>query len=302
MKNILLLVSILWCAASQAQSMTKGHLDEIGDLITQQGFPVKAWVWTPNGYDPKVQCNVIYMFDGQMLFDADKTWNHLEWTMDETVDHLIQQGILGPTIVVGISFTDSLRHSQYTPQKPFEQMSAAQQQLAMATKRPSGSLYYLKPIVCSDDYLDFVVARLKPYVDSHYATFPDRAHTYIGGASMGGLMAMYGMLEYPQMFRAAFCMSTNWPLTEQSADPGFMTAWEKYASQRLPLLTDHFIYMDHGGRGKDATYGEYQKRVDAFLRQSGFNRFETRVFPEHDHSEADWAKRIQEVLIRIFLQ
>jgi enterochelin esterase-like enzyme len=302
MKNYLLILSVFLSQWATSQSMSTGHLERLHDLKTNKGYAVKTWVWTPEGYDPKVPCNVIYMYDGQMLFDADSTWNHLEWTMDETVDHLMKQSIIGPTIVVGISFSDSLRHSQYTPQKPFEQMDAAQQQQAFIAKRPSGNLYYLKPIVCSDDFLDFVVHQVKPHVDSHYTTLKDRAHTYVGGASMGGLMAMYSLLEYPEVFDSAFCLSTNWPLTEQASDPGFMDAWQKYVAGRLPHLTDHFIYMDYGGRGKDATYGTYQKSMDDFLRRQGFNQFETRSFPEHDHSEADWAKRIQEVLIRIFLQ
>jgi enterochelin esterase-like enzyme len=302
MKTWMFFFAAMWAWVGQAQSTTSGQLAALSDLQTPNGHSVKAWVWTPESYDPKVPCNVVYMFDGQMLFDAATTWNHLEWTVDETVEHLMQQSIIGPTIVVGVSFTDGLRHSQYTPQKPFEALSKEQQLQAFSSKRSSGSLYYLKPVVCSDDYLDFLVHRLKPYVDEHYSTHRDRAHTYVGGASMGGLMAMYAMLEYPEVFKSAFCMSTHWPLTEKNLDPGFMEHWLNYVSGRLPKLSDHFIYMDHGGLGKDATYSDYQNRMDVFLRKQGFNQFDSKYFPDHDHSEADWAKRLQEVLIRIFLQ
>jgi len=298
----IVMMCLLGSSWIHAQQVSAGQLDIISHLKTALGHQQDVYVWTPAGYDASIPCNVIYMLDGQMLFDANTTWNHQEWTMDETIHTLMEEHIIGPTIVVGISFADSLRHSQYTPEKPFRRMSQMQQGQALTTKRSNGQLYYLKPEVCSDDFARFLVDTLKPFVDSNYTTYQDAAHTMIGGASMGALMAMYTLLEYPQVYGSAFCMSTNWPLTEASQDPGFLAAWQAYTLTRLSLLDQHFIYMDHGGLTKDATYGPYQQSMDVFFRKNGFNRFESKYFEAHDHSETSWSLRIREVLIRIFLQ
>ena len=298
----ILWMMFLWCPSASAQQVSFGQIDTLRHLKTALGHSQEVYVWTPAGYNSTAPCNVIYMLDGHMLFDANATWNHQEWTMDETVQTLMEEQIIGPTMVVGISFADSLRHSQYTPEKPFRRMTPMQQGQAFATKRSSGQLYYLKPEVCSDDFARFVVDSLKPYVDGKYRTHQDAAHTFIGGASMGGLMALYTLLEYPQVFGSAFCMSTNWPLTEAKQDPGFLAAWQEYVATRLSLLDKHFIYMDHGGQTKDATYGPYQQSMDLFFKKNGFNRFESKYFEAHDHSETSWSLRIREVLIRIFLQ
>ncbi|WP_199907827.1 alpha/beta hydrolase, partial [Klebsiella aerogenes] len=51
-----------------------------------------------------------------------------------------------------------------------------------------------------DKYTDFLARTLKPYIDAHYRTRPDAAHTAIAGSSMGGLIALYAGLKYPQVF------------------------------------------------------------------------------------------------------
>jgi len=278
-----------------------GRLDTLTNLKTTLGHQPPVYVWTPSAYDASKPCQVVYMFDGHMLFDGRTTWNKQEWTVDETVESLMSQQLVQPTIVVGLGIQDSLRHGQYSPEKPFRQLSEQQQQKALNSKRSSGQNYFRKKEVISDDYLQWLVNTVKPYIDKNYSTLADPAHTYIGGASMGGLMAMYTILEYPQVFEKAFCLSTNWPLTEAEQDMGFMEAWKNYLVTRLPLLNKHFIYMDYGAHGKDATYANYQKDMDNCLRTHGFNQFETKHYPMHDHSEAAWAARINEVLLRMFL-
>lgn len=63
----------------------------------------------------------------------------------------------------------------------------------------------------SDHYLEFLVAELKPFIDSQYRTLPGQPHTFIMGSSMGGLISLYATLEYPHIFAGAGCLSTHWP-------------------------------------------------------------------------------------------
>jgi enterochelin esterase-like enzyme len=302
MRNLILWLLVFSQSHMHAQTTELGKLDVHQDMKTPLGHTIPFWVWTSSNYIAQQPAQVMYILDGKMLFDAQVTWNNLEWTVDETIETLIGEHIFGPTIVIGISYADSMRHNQYTPEKPFRAMTQEQQNIALNSKRSNGSKYYLKEGVCSDDWLHFLVKDVKPFVEDRYGVQTTAANTWIGGASMGGLMAVYALLEYPQIFGACFALSTNWPLTEAALDPGFIVHWIKYTEQRIPLLSNHFLYMDYGDIGKDATYASYQTQMDNCLRKNGFNFFETKIYRGHDHSEASWARRLKDVFLRLHLR
>ena len=79
-------------------------------------------VWLPKDYNSNEQYAVLYMHDGQMLYDSTTTWNKQEWGVDEVMTSLIDQGKIRKTIVVGIWNTTD-RHAEYFPQKPFESLT-----------------------------------------------------------------------------------------------------------------------------------------------------------------------------------
>ena len=84
-------------------------------------------VWLPDDYTPSKRYAVLYMQDGQMLFDSSITWNRQEWGVDETLSRLMQQHKIQNCIVVGIWNGGQRRHAEYFPQKPFEAMSKVEQ-------------------------------------------------------------------------------------------------------------------------------------------------------------------------------
>lgn len=86
------------------------------------------WTWLPPGYPAAAPYAVVYMHDGQMLFDAAQTWNHQEWRVDETAAALIAAGRVRPFVVVGVWNVGAARVSEYFPQKPWEALTPAQQQ------------------------------------------------------------------------------------------------------------------------------------------------------------------------------
>jgi enterochelin esterase-like enzyme len=127
MKNLILIaISALFFIS--CQEIPKVNLPEVtsGKIIRLDNFKSEFVndrdidIWLPDGYSEETKYNVLYMHDGQMLYDANSTWNKQEWGVDETLAELINQGKIEPCIVVGIFNDQQDRHSDYFPQKPFE--------------------------------------------------------------------------------------------------------------------------------------------------------------------------------------
>ncbi len=82
--------------------------------------------------------------------------------------------------------------------------------------------------IYSDEYLKFLVKELKPFVDKNYSTYTDAPHTFMMGSSMGGLISMYAICEYPEVFGGAICMSTHWPGIFVSENNPIPLAFQNY--------------------------------------------------------------------------
>jgi enterochelin esterase-like enzyme len=255
-------------------------------------------VWLPDGYSSEKKYSVLYMHDGQMLFDSANTWNHQEWKVDETASLLMKEHKIRDCIVVGIHNGKKLRHCEYFPQAPFESLKRAQQDSIMMAKRPEG-LPVFYDAICSDNYLRFLVTELKPYIDSAFSTKADRDGTFIAGSSMGGLISMYAICEYPDVFGGAACLSTHWTGIFTTTDNPVPAKFMKYLKKKLPDPATHKLYFDYGSKGLDAIYKPYQQQADKILRRKGYsaeNRM-TQEFPGENHSEKAWAKRLEMPLI-----
>jgi predicted alpha/beta superfamily hydrolase len=144
--------------------------------IPQLGRARRVWVYLPPGYATSGRrYPVLYMHDGQNVFDA-ATSGFGEWGVDETLDSLHARG--GPdAIVVAVDHGGTRRMDEYSPWR---------------NARYGGGE--------GDAYVDFLAHTLKPYVDRHYRTQPNRESTGIAGSSMGGLISLYAGLKYPEVF------------------------------------------------------------------------------------------------------
>ena len=258
-------------------------------------------IWLPEGYNKDKKYAVLYMHDGQMLYDAQTTWNKQEWGIDETVGKLLKAKVIKPCIVVGIWNGDQTRHADYFPQKPFEGLPQATQDSLLQLKQGKALMFATK--VQSDKYLQFLVKELKPYIDQKYATLPDMANTMVAGSSMGGLISMYAICEYPDVFGGAACISTHWPGVFSNENNPIPTAFVNYLKNHLPDPAQHKIYFDHGDATLDALYALHQKRVDVVMKQKGYTpkNWQTKVFPGENHSEDAWKKRLA-IPIKFLLQ
>ena len=268
-----------------------GNLQRIKKFPSKLITPRTVDVWLPESYSPQKKYAVLYMNDGQMLFDASKTWNQQEWGVDEHIDKLVNNKVIKETIVVGIWNVGFERNSDYFPQKVYNQLANEDVRALVKMLENQGNSKTIK----SDNYLKFLVEELKPFIDENYATLSDYKNTSIMGSSRGGLISMYALCEYPQVFGAAACLSTHWIGTYTNIEKNQIPyAMFDYLSKHLPSPKTHKIYFDYGTKTLDALYLPYQEMVDTVLNLKGYgdSNFLNLRFEDADHSEKSWNKRL----------
>jgi len=282
---------------AQTTRVSKGTLVEIRHFASHYFQPRQVQVWLPPGYRQKQQQGrqyaVLYMHDGQMLFDADTTWNRQEWGVDETASLLQSAPGIKDFIVVGIFNGGADRHSEYFPQKPFMSLPDKTRTALYRAKRHKGEKLFSRP-VNSDAYLKFIVDELKPYIDQHFAVKTDRENTVIMGSSMGGLISLYALVEYPEIFGGAGCLSTHWPGIMPSDDNPVPERFYAYLKQYLPEGETHKFYFDYGSETLDAFYPPLQQQVDKIMQSKGYNsrHWLTKKFAGAGHNEDAWRSRL----------
>ena len=193
------LFGVIMTDVYSAQTVSTGKLTEFTKFESKYVSPRDVCVWVPDGYSPKNRYDVIYMHDGQMLFDANTTWNKQEWKVDEVAGSLIAEGKIRNCIVVAVSNISKTRYGDFLPQKTLEY-------LPEGTNIPKEIKYN------ADNYLRFLVEEVKPFVDKNYSTNKSKDHTFVMGSSMGGLISLYALCEYPDVFGGAGCVSTHVPM------------------------------------------------------------------------------------------
>ena len=240
--------------------LASGAIKSIDSFPSKYVRPRNVDVWLPNNYSEKNSYAVLYMHDGQMLFDANTTWNKQEWKVDEIIGGLLDSLKIKNTIVVAIWNHSDIRHTDYYPQKPFDLLPQKFKDsiLSEGEKQFGTTFNGLQ----SDNYLKFIVEEVKPFIDSNFSTLKTSENTFIAGSSMGGLISMYAMCEYPGVFGGAACLSTHWvgfmPQENSPVPASFFT----YLELNLPSSKNHKIYFDYGTNTLDEYSLPYQSRVE----------------------------------------
>jgi hypothetical protein len=291
--RLLLLLALIGSPA-WAAPFGPGRLEHVRNFPSAHVDPRHVSVWLPADYDPKgAPYDVLYMHDGQNLFDPATSYTKVDWGVDEAATKLMGEGAIRRTIVVGIWNTPK-RLREYVPAKAFDRLPARY------LDRVRG-LYQGAPL--SDGYLRFIVRELKPYVETRYNVASGPAHTAIMGSSMGGLISLYAIAEYPNIFGAAGCLSTHWPLLlppegQELSDADVntvATAFQGYLKSALPRPGRHRIYFDHGSETLDRHYARYQARIDRLFADRGWRQGRdliSRNFPGAAHNEQAWRARV----------
>lgn len=299
------LAMALLLGACTASAPTRASAEAPARVVFHPAFPSayvsarRVTVWLPPGYDGGTErYAVLYMHDGQNLLDPNSAMGHHAWEVDRHLSALLREGRIQKTLVVGIDNSDT-RWQDYAPEAPFQALSPELRTLAIG--KQAGPPH-------SDNYLRFLVEELKPFIDAHYRTRTDRAHTFVMGSSMGGLISVYALARRPDVFGGAACLSTHWPYTtnyEALSVPGnpqiteIAAAVSGWLGDHVPSGIDHRVYFDHGTETVDGLYAPFQQRVDALFLAHDYRdgeNFETRVYPGAAHNEESWSARLAEPL------
>ncbi|MEM6516132.1 MAG: alpha/beta hydrolase-fold protein, partial [Bacteroidota bacterium] len=277
-------------------NLNSGSLIRIDSFPSNYIEPRPVDVWLPQDYSEEKSYSVLYMHDGQMLFDSTTTWNKQEWKVDEWASSLMKANKTEDFIVVAIHNIPQLRWQDLFPQKAFENINEGVRDSIVKTAGESNFEMNFN----GDNYLRFMVEELKPLIDSKYKTKPDKEHTFVMGSSMGGLMSMYAISEYPEVYGGAACLSTHWvgviiPL----ANNPFPDAILEYVGNNLPQAGSHKLYFDYGNKTLDQYYPQFAPRVDEILKAKGYTETDSRnlFFENTDHSEISWSGRLDKPLL-----
>jgi predicted alpha/beta superfamily hydrolase len=299
MKKIILSLVLLFIINSTfAQSIPKvekGSITRIENFNAKNVSTRNIDIWLPKDYNKNEKYAVLYMHDGQMLFDSNITWNKKSWAIQDAITKLIDENKIKQVIVVGIWNGGERRHSEYFPKKPFEQLSKEQQEVVFNGVRKNNVSVFNNYALNADNYLKFIVEELKPYIDQNFSTKTDFKNTFIGGSSMGGLISMYAICEYPKVFGGAICMSTHWPGIFEMENNPIPDAFINYLTTHLPKAKNHKMYFDCGDKTLDAFYPPIQNKVDELMQKKGYGEksWITQYFPGQEHSEEAWKGRVQ---------
>ena len=184
------------CAArAPAARVASGRIESFTVAMPQLGARERTVrVYLPPGHDGgDRRFPVLYMQDAQQLFTPGPFG---DWRVDETLDSLARDDAFDGVIVVAVD-NGPQRWNEYGPWKNSRMAAWIDPSWARPEEGGDGAAY-----------VEFLVATLKPMVDGRYRTMPGRAHTGIGGSSMGGLIALYAALTRPDVFGRVMSMST----------------------------------------------------------------------------------------------
>ncbi len=222
-------------------------------------------VWLPRYYElqDKRDYPVLYLNDGQDLFDPATAENGRDWGVDEALQRLIEEDLVEPMIVVGI-YSGEDRLAEYSPMKRGEA------------------------------YMNYLVRTVKPLIDRRYRTRPGPENTLVGGAAMGGLIAFATAWTHPDVFGAAISFSPAFQLTGRlDALPWF----DARAGAPRPV----FFYLDVGGVGADALLVPGVEAMVDRLKGWGYRPERNFVFIrdlDADHDVSAWSERFPNALMR----
>ena len=229
--------------------------------ITPFGLDRNTFVYLPDSWQTSgKRYPVVYMFDGHNLFfDSTATYGTC-WGLKEYMDAHGEAIIVAPEC----NHEGNARLEEYSPYDFTWQENAIHGR--------------------GKAYLDWMVNELKPLIDAKYPTLPDRGNTAIGGSSMGGLMSLYAVTAFNDVYSRAACLSPSIWFATRSLDRLIRDA---------QFAPDTVIYMDYGSREMahhDNMRKQYAAVTSRLLEKQVL--LTSRIVPNGDHCEACWEEQI----------
>ncbi len=256
-----------------------------GNIKRHRAFPSKilgnrrdVLVYLPRGYRRFVprRYPVLYLHDGQNVFDAATSFAGVEWGVDETAQRLIGKGLIEPLIIVAVFNMGEDRIHEYAPTCGIYDHTSERKKRSRGLARQYG---------------DFLINELKPYIDKKYRTKRGAEFTGLGGSSLGALVTLAIGVLYPQAFTRLIVMSPSiW--------------WDDFSIYRLVDSTGDKpplkIWLD---TGTNEPGWERARTLRDILIEKGWKLFDDLQYLEAegaDHSEGAWATRVDPALRFLF--
>ena len=232
-------------------------------------------VYVPPGYaQAKTRHPVLYLQDGQNIFDPATAFGGQDWRADITADEMIERGEIEPPIIVGIYNTGLRRMGEYTPTRD-------------KRHRKGGK---------ADRYAEMLAREIKPFIDHEYRTIKSAASTAVGGSSLGGLVSLVAGLQYPRVFGQLALLSPSVWWDHRA----IIRSVEEFGSTLRPR-----IWLDVGTCEGDAPAQcvDDARALKQALVRKGWREGETLAYREFHgatHSESAWAARFGAILLHLF--
>lgn len=249
---------------------SKGSLVRVSSLWSPQlGNGRTLMVYLPPSYGENAlkRYPVVYMHDGQNLFDAATSSFGVEWQVDENIDALVAAGHMDEVIVVGLYNTPN-RIWEYTP-------------CCDATYGGGGA----------DAYERFLIDTVKPFVDRSFRTLPGKDSTAVMGSSLGGLLSFYLARRNPTVFGKAGCLSSSFWWDDEA-----LTVEVEASTAHVPVK----LYLDAGTSNDglpETTRMDSALVADGYVQGRDVDLF---VAQGGSHNEASWAARVAVPLAWLF--
>lgn len=237
-------------------------------------------VWLPPAYDDAENRDrrypVLYLNDGQNLFEATTSFIGVEWQVDETADRLIRESAIAPMIIVGIDNAGNARIREYMPYRS------------------------LKPMVMrvqGNRYPDFLLKEVIPFVTRNYRVATGPENTGFGGSSLGALIALYTAIVRPNVIGRLLLESPSlWASNRQIIrESRSVKAWP----EKIYLGTGT---AETGNPDRDRSVVDDVREFAAILRRRGLDEHRLRLVIEEGgtHHESAWARRFPGALRFLF--
>ena len=237
-------------------------------------------VWLPPGYDDAENAGrhypVLYLNDGQNLFEGATAFNGVEWQVDETGDRLIREGVVPPMIFVGMDNMGRERIREYMPHR---------------------SLHPMMLRVHGTRYPALLFKEVMPFVAANYRVGSGPENTGLGGSSLGALIALYAVAVRPGvigrlLLESPSLWASNRQLIRQSRG---VKRWP----ERIFLATGT---AEAGRKDKDQSVVDDVRELAGIMRRAGLDDARLKLVIEDGavHNEAAWARRFPEALTFLF--
>ena len=288
-------VTLQFALQASPHARRHGYRLDFSGILAARLPTQRLTIWLPPGYTTGRRAYpVLYMHDGQNLFDPAMSAFNKVWAADRAMLQCARAGLIAPHIIVGVWAPDYDRSRQYLPNW-----------IAQHAPDPLGRHLTARAgnTILSDAYVAWLSGPLKACVDRSFRTRPGAADTAMIGSSMGGLISCYALARQPSVFGRVAALSPHWPVMlpplVDDTQAALMDLWDQWMQSQLGAPGARRLWIDRGNEYLDAAYAPYHARATERLQTLGWtlgSDFESRIYPAASHNEDHWRTRLSDVL------